>query len=107
MILSAMMISGIAILAAGTWLMRFAGYKLGNRIPFSERTRTLLSDAAVVLLLAVAAIATFFEGQHFAGAARLIGVLAALFLAWRKAPLILVIISAGLVTAAVRYLGLP
>ncbi|ARJ43957.1 branched-chain amino acid transport [Pantoea alhagi] len=100
-----MTIGGIALLAAGTWLMRFAGYKLGSRLALSERTRMLLSDAAIVLLLAVAATATLFNGQAFAGYARLAGVLVALFLAWRKVPLILVIISAGLVTALMRYVG--
>lgn len=105
MMSTTMMLGGVALLATGTWLMRFTGYKLGNRIALSERTRTLLSDAAVVLLLAVAATATLFEGQQFAGFARLTGVLVALLLAWRKAPLILVIISAGVVTAAVRYFG--
>ncbi|MDU4095338.1 MAG: AzlD domain-containing protein [Pantoea sp.] len=100
-----MMVSGIALLASGTWLMRFIGYKLGSRMALSERTRMLLSDAAIVLLLAVAATTTLFTGQQFAGFARLAGVLVALFLAWRKAPLIVVIISAGLVTAITRYFG--
>lgn len=100
-----MMVGGIALLASGTWLMRFIGYKLGSRMALSERTRMLLSDAAIVLLLAVAATATLFTGQQFAGFARLAGVLVALFLAWRKAPLIVVIISAGLVTAVTRYFG--
>lgn len=107
MMSSTLLLSGIALLAAGTWLMRFTGYRLGSRVALSARARTLLSDAAIVLLLAVAATATLYEGQHFAGMARVIGVLAALFLAWRKAPLIVVIISAMVVTAVVRYLGVP
>lgn len=98
-----LIISGIAILALGTWLMRFAGAKLGNRMALSENARTLLSDAATTLLFAVALANTFYEGVHFAGIARVAGV--AVLLAWRKAPLIVVIFAAALVTALLRYAG--
>jgi len=48
-----------------------------------------------------------FEGTDFAGVARLTGVLFAVFLAWRRAPLILVIIGAAVMTALLRYFGVP
>ncbi|MDJ0041351.1 AzlD domain-containing protein [Pantoea allii] len=100
-------IAGIALLAAGTYAIRYAGVKLGNRLPVSERTQHMLSDAATVLLLAVAATTTLFEGPHFAGMARLLGVSFALFLAWRKAPLIVIILGAACMTALLRYLNVP
>lgn len=99
-------IAGIALLAIGTFAMRFAGYKLGERMPLSERARTLLADAAILLLLAVAATSTFYEAGRFAGYARLTGVVVALLLAWRKAPLIVVIIAAAVATAGMRYAGI-
>ncbi|KTR46936.1 branched-chain amino acid transport [Pantoea ananatis] len=102
-----MIIGGIALLAAGTYAIRYAGVKLGNRLPVSERTQNVLSDAATVLLLAVAATTTLFEGQHFAGMARLLGVSFAIFLAWRRAPLIVIILGAACVTALLRYLNVP
>ncbi|WP_243079283.1 AzlD domain-containing protein [Pantoea sp. MQR6] len=102
-----LIIAGIALLAVGTYLIRFAGVKLGNRLAITERTQSLLADAATVLLLAVAATSTLFEGQHFAGMARVLGVLFAIFLAWRKAPLITIIISAAVMTALLRYFGVP
>ncbi len=101
-----MIIIGIAILAAGTWLMRYSGAVLGNRLVFSERAQALLSDAATTLLFSVALAATIYESDHFAGMARVAGVLVAVFLAWRKAPLIVVIVAAAVVTAGLRYLGL-
>lgn len=101
-----LIISGIAILALGTWLMRFAGAKLGNRMTLSENARTLLSDAATTLLFAVALANTFYEGVHFAGVARVAGVAVAVLLAWRKVPLIGVIFAAALVTALLRYAGI-
>lgn len=99
-------IAGIAILSLGTYLMRLGGAKLGNRLAFSERSQALLSDAATVLL-SVATATTFYEGAHFAGMARVLGVAFAVFLARRKVPLIGVIIAAAVVTALLRPAGMP
>ncbi|ELQ6218363.1 AzlD domain-containing protein [Cronobacter dublinensis] len=100
-------LSGIAVLSVGTYLMRFGGAKLGNKLALSERAQALLSDAATTLLFAVALAATFYEGESFAGMARVLGVAFALFLAWRKAPLIAVIVAAAVVTALLRLTGMP
>ncbi|SUX76466.1 Branched-chain amino acid transport protein (AzlD) [Citrobacter freundii] len=67
-------IVGIAMLSLGTYLMRLGGAKLGSRLAFSERSQALLSDAATVLLFSVALATTFYEGEHFAGMARVLGV---------------------------------
>ncbi|MFP5597234.1 MULTISPECIES: AzlD domain-containing protein [Kluyvera] len=99
-------IAGIVILSLGTYLMRLGGAKLGNRLAFSERSQALLSDAATVLLFSVALATTFYEGEHFSGAARVLGVGFAVFLAWRKAPLIVVIIAAAVATALLRLAGI-
>lgn len=99
-------ILGIAILSAGTYLMRLGGAKLGNRLALSERSQALLSDAATVLLFSVALATTFYEGDHFAGMARVLGVAFAVFLAWRKMPLIVVIVAAAVVTALLRVAGI-
>ncbi|KAG6336963.1 hypothetical protein ID866_2109 [Astraeus odoratus] len=99
-------ILGIAILSAGTYLMRLGGAKLGNRLALSERSQALLSDAATVLLFSVALATTFYEGEHFAGMARVLGVGFAVFLAWRKMPLIVVIVAAAVVTALLRLAGI-
>ena len=99
-------IVGMAILSAGTYLMRLGGAKLGSRLALSERSQALLSDAATVLLFSVALATTFYEGEHFAGMARVLGVGFAVFLAWRKMPLIVVITSAAVITALLRLAGL-
>lgn len=99
-------IVGMAILSAGTYLMRLGGAKLGSRLALSEHSQALLSDAATVLLFSVALATTFYEGEHFAGMARVLGVGFAVFLAWRKMPLIVVIISAAVITALLRLAGL-
>lgn len=96
---------GIAVLSLGTYLMRLAGAKLGGRLALSERSQALLSDAATTLLFSVALAATFYESGHFAGTARVAGVAVAVFLAWRKTPLIIVIAAAAAVTALLRWFG--
>jgi hypothetical protein len=53
--------------------MRFGGAKLGNKLALSERSQALLSDAATTLLFSVALAATLYEGEHFAGMARVLG----------------------------------
>jgi predicted branched-subunit amino acid permease len=78
----------------------------GNRLALSERSQALLSDAATVLLFSVALATTFYEGEHFAGMARVLGVAFAVFLAWRKMPLIVVIVAAAVVTALLRLAGI-
>lgn len=101
-----LVITGIALLATGTYLLRLAGVKLGSRLVLTENSRALIADAATTLLLSVAVIATLLEGQDFAGFARLAGVGVATILAWRKVPLIVVILAAAAVTAALRWLGI-
>ncbi len=54
-------IVGMAILSAGTYLMRLGGAKLGSRLALSERSQALLSDAATVLLFSVALATTFMK----------------------------------------------
>ncbi len=73
-------IIGIALFICGNLLMHLlGGAKLGNRLALSERSQALLSDAATVLLFSVALATTFYEGEHFAGIARVLGVGFAVF----------------------------
>ena len=102
-----LLLTGIFLLAVGTFLMRFVSSPLGNRIALPEEWQQRLSDAATTLLLAVALIATFFHDDHFAGAARIGGVAVAVIMTLRRLPLIAVIVSAAAVTALLRYLGIP
>ncbi|MCC3702163.1 AzlD domain-containing protein [Rouxiella badensis] len=101
-----LIIAGIAVLATGTYLLRLAGFRLGSRLTLSPGANALLGDAATTLLLAVAAVATLYEGGGFAGYARPVGVAVAAFLAWRKKPLIVVILVAAAVSAGLRQIGL-
>jgi len=99
-------VSALALLAIGTYLMRFSGVKLGKRLALSESTQQLLNDGATTLLFAVALSTALFSADHFAGYARVSGVAVAFLLAYKKVPLIVVIIAAAAVTALLRLLGI-
>jgi hypothetical protein len=66
-------IAGIAILSLGTYLMRLGGAKLGPAGVFRALPGAAFrcGDGAA---FSVALATTFYEGEHFAGMARVLGV---------------------------------
>lgn len=100
-----MLIAGMLALAAGTYALRAAGPVLRERVRFPERVTELLEIAAVVLLAAMMATQTFPVGGHI-GLALPTGVALAGVLAWRRAPLLVVVLAAAAVTAGLRLAGI-
>ncbi|WP_458686798.1 AzlD domain-containing protein [Nocardia tengchongensis] len=92
-------------LALGTFAFRFAGPLLRSRIRISPRTVRLLEIASVVLLTALAVTTLMPSGGSQFGWALPAGVVVAAALAWRRAPLLVVILSAAVVTAGLRAFG--
>lgn len=90
-----------------TYAFRAAGPWLGERLRIPEQVEELMADAAVVLLTALVATATVFDGHAFAGPSRLIGVAVGAVLAWRRVSFVLVVIGAAGCTAVLRLLGMP
>lgn len=98
---------GIIVLVLGTYLIRYSGFYLANRMTFKEQHKQLLADSACVLLFTLAIFNTLFTETHFSGISKIIGVCVAIIFAWKKYSLIVVILVAMLMTATLRYLGLP
>lgn len=98
---------GIVLLAFGTYLIRYSGFYLANRMTFKEHHKQLLADSACVLLFTLAMFNTLFSETHFSGISKIIGVSVAIIFAWKKYSLIVVIVVAMLITASLRYLGIP
>jgi hypothetical protein len=98
----ALVVTGMAVLAAGTYAFRLSGQVLRAR-----PSLRLLEAAAVVLLAALAATTALTEGHGFAGPARPAGVLVGGVLAWRRAPFAVVVLAAAATTALLRRLGVP
>ncbi|GAB2653070.1 AzlD domain-containing protein [Kribbella swartbergensis] len=101
------LLAAIAVLAIGTFSLRFAGPLLRSRFEIPERTQQFLAAAAIVLLAALVATSTLMDGQGPAGVARPAGVLVGGVLAWRKAPFVLVVVAAAATAAGLRLLGVP
>lgn len=102
-----LLLAAIAILAVGTFALRFAGPALRSRFEIPERVQGLLAAAAIVLLTALVATAALTDGTGPAGIARPAGVLVGGILAWRKAPFILIVVAAAATAAGLRLLGVP
>jgi branched-subunit amino acid transport protein len=95
----------VLVLAAGAYGFKALGLiVIGDRAlpPVVERCIVLIPAA---MLAALVMHETFGFGQDLRIDARAVGVGAAVVVAWRKAPLILVIITGAAVTAAVRALA--
>ncbi|WP_354639340.1 AzlD domain-containing protein [Kitasatospora camelliae] len=100
-----MPVLAVLLLAAGTYALRLAGPLLGHRLRMPDRVRELVTVAAAVLLVALAATAALTQGHGFAGWARPAGVLVAGALALRRAPFPLVVAAAASTTALLRLCG--
>ena len=95
----------VLVLAAGAYLFKVLGFVVvGDRRlpPVVERCLALI-PAAVIAALVVST--TFAVGRHLQIDARAAGVGAAVVAAWRRAPLIVVIVVGAVVTALVRQLA--
>ncbi|MEV6065223.1 AzlD domain-containing protein [Nocardia sp. NPDC052001] len=99
------LLTGVIALAVGTYAFRFAGPALRSRVQVSPRTVKLLEIASVVLLAALAVTTLVPSGSGDFGLALPAGVLAAAVLAWRRAPLLVVILAAAVITSGLRMLG--
>jgi branched-subunit amino acid transport protein len=92
----------VFVLAAGAF-----GFKVLGLVVIGDRALPPVLDRCLALIPAalIAALVvkdTFSIGQHLQLDARAAGVGAAVVAAWRKAPLILVIVVGAAVTAGVR-----
>ena len=99
------MLAAILALAVGTFLIRIAGPLLRKRISLSEGSEKLVKSGATVVLLALAVVSAVLVDGAWAGFALPAGVLVGGALAWKKAPLAVVVIAAAATTALLRLAG--
>ncbi|MET9286757.1 AzlD domain-containing protein [Nocardia beijingensis] len=101
-----MLAAGVVALAAGTYVFRWAGPALRDRVRLPARVVRLLEIGAVVLLTALVAVTTLPLGTADLGFAMPAGVLAGGLVAWFRRPILLVILAAAATTAFIRLLGI-
>jgi len=102
---TAALLLAIGVLAAGTYGFRITGTTLQSRLTLSARTQRAMTAASVIMLVALVATASLLDGHAFVGWARPAGVAAGGLLAWRRAPLVAVVLTAAGVTAGLRLIG--
>jgi branched-subunit amino acid transport protein len=90
------------VLGAGTFGYRFAGPLLRSRFAVPAPVLTLMSNAAVVLLVALMVTSAVTDGREPADAARPLGVLVGGVLAWRRAPFVVVVVAAAATASLLR-----
>lgn len=95
------------LMGVGTFGYRIVGVNLKSRLHLSARTELLLTSASVLLLVALVATSTVFQGESFSGWARTAGVAVGGVLAWRRAPFVVVVLAAAAVAAGLRLFGVP
>lgn len=94
----------IIVLAIGAYAFKFTGLVVlgGRTLPAPlERCLALIPAAVISALIVKDSMTT---GQDIVIDARAAGIAAAILLAWRRAPLILVIVAGAAVTALLRQL---
>lgn len=93
----------VAVLAAGVWAQRLFGMFVGGRVlrrqPALGRLATLIPAAVV---MAVIVQLTLGSGTSLELDPRAAGMVVAGVLVWRRAPFVVVVVAAAVVTALLR-----
>lgn len=94
----------VVVLAVGAYAFKFTGLVVlgGRTLPAPFERCLALIPAAVISALIVKDTVT--RGQDLVIDARAAGIAVAIVLAWRRAPLIVVIVAGAMVTALLRQL---
>jgi hypothetical protein len=95
----------IAALALATAALKLAGpLALGGR-PLPGQALSVVELLASALLAALVVVETFGEGRSLVLDARVLGAAFAVIAAWRRAPMIVVVLGAAALTAVARLLS--
>ena len=95
----------IAALAAGSYTFKAVGLFAFDARPPSPRVLEVLRLLPAALLGALIVVQTFAVDETLVLDARAAGVAAGAYAAWRKAPFVVVLLAAALVTAGLRALA--
>ncbi|KZM44121.1 hypothetical protein OA92_05305 [Marinomonas sp. SBI22] len=96
---------GILVLALGSYSLRLAGPYLRQQLTRFPNIEVLSNELGQILLFSLAIATALFEANEFAGFARLMGFIVAAILAYKRVPLLIVILLAASTTALLRLLG--
>jgi branched-subunit amino acid transport protein len=92
----------VILVGAATIAIKSLGPLVMGGKPLPPRVDRVVALLAPALLSALVAINTFADGRSLTVDARLLGVAAAGIAIWRKAPILVVLVVAAVVTATAR-----
>jgi branched-subunit amino acid transport protein len=95
----------ILLSCALIYALKLAGHVLPERWFTHPRLAPIVGLVTAALLAGLCVVQTFADGQALRVDARLVAVLVAALLLWRKVPFVVVVIAAAAVAAALRALG--
>lgn len=87
----------------GCYLLKLAGYLVPARVLDHPRTRRVIELLPVALLAALVVVEALASGRHLDwNGPRMAGFAVGAFAVWRRAPFLVVVISAAVVAAVLR-----
>lgn len=87
----------------GCYVLKLAGYLVPARVLDHPRTRRAIELLPVALLAALVVVEALASGRHLDwNAARLAGLAVGAIAVWRRAPFLVVVISAAVTAAVLR-----
>lgn len=87
----------------GCYLLKLAGYLVPARVLDHPRTRRVIGLLPVALLAALVVVEALASGRHLDwNGPRMAGFAVGAFAVWRRAPFLVVVISAAVVAAVLR-----
>jgi len=92
----------LVVLASGTYALKSAAPLVLGRRELPGAVRTMIDLLPAALLASLAIVSVLADGRSLVVDARLVGLIAAGFALWRRAPFVVVIIVASMVTALTR-----
>jgi branched-subunit amino acid transport protein len=95
----------VLLLAAAAYTFKVLGLIVIGRRPLPGALERCLALIPAALIAALVVNDTFADGKDLVIDARAAGVAAAAMAAWRRAPLIVVIVVGAAVTATLRHFG--
>lgn len=95
---------GIAVLTIGAYLAKLVGFTALDLERLPEPVADLARLLPIALFAALVVITTVTDGPAISIDARLAGVTVAGVAAWRKAPFLVVVLAAMIVTGGIRAL---
>ena len=95
----------VIVASLGAYALKIAGFFVPKKLMDNERFRNVSGLLPIGLLAGLIAVQTFANGMTLTLDGRILGLVVAIPLLLKKAPFIVVVLSAAVVTAVARYFG--